>query len=345
MDNSQQRRYGTVSFQAEQERKEQVRKNNLKFVPTVELPEGWSFLKLPTDVPYVKIDILPFLTETANGVFPVSHYDYYIHRNIGERRTSVVCPNRLKGLPCPICERLRGAWNTPEGKELYSMQKLQRRTLYAVKWLDAPDNLRGRILIYDAAHYSFGRFIEEKIETRDVSDPEEAAWDKYCDPYEGSTLKINLQKGTWEGHPFAKVTSIEFKKREQQYTEDIYDEVPDLSKFVNILSSEKLAELYAGGTNSNPDVESDLPFDRKPAFNLEAGYNPLPTAEKKSNVFVTNVNAESADEATESNDELVTHKDSSERDDSLRDSIYNDEPIESSSDDSQGLTEEGMSAF
>lgn len=336
MDNSQQRRYGTVSFQAEQERKEQVRKNNLKFVPTVELPEGWSYFKLPTDVSYVKIDILPFLTETANGVYPVSHYDYYIHRNIGEHRTSIVCPNRLKGLRCPVCERLRSTYNTPEGKELYGLQKLQRRSLYAVKWLDAPENLRDKILIYDTAHYSFGRLIEERIETRDVSDPSEAEWDKYCDLYEGSTVKINIQKGTWEGHPFAKITSIEFKKREHQYTEEMYDEVPDLSKFVNLLSYEKLSSLYEGGTVSHSDVESDLPFDRKPTsnFNLEAGYNPLPTAERKEDVFVANVNTEQHSEAVEHNDDL-------------RESIYNDEPIDSSSEqeDSHELTEDGRGAF
>ena len=279
---STQRRFGRITSELQRAYEDKQVKESSSSFSTVTLPDGFSFFRFPKDRNFVKIDILPFIAHTENGEQPLTRYNYYIHRNVGSDGASVICPQKQKGLRCPICDYLHGlSWNDPADKELRRKYREQKRQLYAIRWIDGPPDVRDRVLVFDTSEYGFGRILDDKIDKRDVSDPSEAAWDLYADLEEGFTLKLNLSEQSYGGSQmYTAVTSVEFKPRTQQYTEDWFDKTPDLTQCINMLDYDAINERFSGGSSSGGSVVSEDVVDASGAsntstFDIGGGYNPI----------------------------------------------------------------------
>ena len=287
---STQRRYGVVTSEIQHAFEDRQKKEAVSSQTTVTLPDGFTFFRFPTDRNFVKIDILPFVAHTENGEQPLTRYNYYIHRNIGVDGGSVICPQKQKGLRCPVCEYLHGlSWTDPGDKELRRKYREQKRQLYCVRWVDGPADVRDKVLVLDISEYGFGRILEDKINKRDVTDPAEASWDKYADFEEGLTLKLNLAEQSFGGsQTYTAVSSVEFKPRTQQYTDDWYDRTTDLTKCINMMDYESIKERFEGASSSHSPISEDVVdgsgASNTSSFDIAGGYNPIvrPTAEVSS---------------------------------------------------------------
>ena len=148
-------------------------------------------------------------------------------------------------------------------------------------WLDAPDEFKDKIMVFDTSEYGFGRMLDEKIQKRDISDPQEKHWDRYADLLEGVSMKLNIGELSAGGQrTYTGVTSIEFKERTKQYSEDLYDQVPDLMQCLNILDYDVIKERFTGkpivpfdqAQEAEEDVSSSSSYS---SFDPTSGFNPI----------------------------------------------------------------------
>lgn len=271
------RRFGLVNVEKTYEVEAQQRQQIQTASATIVLPDGISFYRFPKDTPFVRLDILPFVTKTEVGEQVLCRYPYFAHRDIGPNHATVVCPQQSKGLSCPICDYLHGlSWTNPEDKALRNQYRARERQLYAVIPLDGPDDVRGKLHILDVAQFGFGRFIDDKIAKRDLLDPSEANWVHYADLLEGFTLKISLEERKMgSGVSYIAAASIDFKGRQRQYTEDWYDKVPDLSKLPVLHSYEEIDKIFHGTPNTGAPGAPAAPPTAEQNFDITGGYNPL----------------------------------------------------------------------
>lgn len=265
------RRFGTVTYESmtEHEAAQKPRANS-----SLILPENCTWLKLPKDKNFIKIDVLPFITHDSNGETVLARFNYWIHRNVGPGFQSFICPTKQNGEPCPICDYIRKYdWNNPSEQTIIRKYKAQQRQLYAVRWIDAPEaEDRNKIFIFDVSEFGFGRIIDEKIKGRDTTDPYEAVWTNYADLLEGLTLKVNLCEKTWSGNTYPAVSSVDFKTRQEKYDESWYDKVPDLAKMPVIVSYAEMREKFH--PDEAPTVASAV-ASAVNAYDPTAGYNPM----------------------------------------------------------------------
>ena len=264
------RRYGVVTSELTGEFETQQRKLVQAGSSTVVLPDGINYFRLPKEKNFVKVDVLPFVAATENGPQPLARYNYHIHRNVGNGFASVICPQAQKGSPCPVCEYLRGLnWNDPEDQIVLRKYRAQRRQLYAVV---PADSEKDDIFVFDTSEYGFGRILDEKLKNRDLTDPQESGWDKYADLLEGWSLKLNLCEQSFGGpQMYTAVSSIDFKPRTRQYSEDWYDKVPDLSQCIVMLGYDEIKAKF----DAREENQSAAPKKEQAPYDPTDGYNPM----------------------------------------------------------------------
>ena len=271
---SEHRRFGILSSDAQKEYEEKQKTKSSVYQPTIVLPDGFSFFKLPTDRDYARIDILPFVAKTEHGEVALGYYNYQVHRNIGPNNATIVCPGTRPGKSCPVCEYLRTLnWNDPEDEQTIRKYRIQKRQLYAVIWLDNPDQeTKHQIQIFDTSVFGFGDIVQAKLRSRDLSDPDEAGWDNYFDLLDGFSIKLSITDknyGKGSSSTYRAVSSIEFKPRIEQYTEDYYDKVPDLTKCLHIMDYNTISAMFGNGLSGRGEKRGRDDFD------MLNGNNPL----------------------------------------------------------------------
>lgn len=283
----QRRRFAVVTSDETGEYESKQRQQARAGTSTIVVPEEFPFFRLPKDKDFIRVDILPFLAETANGQTPLARFNYYIHRNVGPSLASVICPQSQKGLPCPVCEYLRGLnWSEPNDKEILRALRVQQRQLYAMQVLDGEPDTKDKIFIFDTSEFGFGHILDEKINKRDVADAQEVNWNRYADLLEGWSLKLNLgERSIGNGTFYTAVTSIDFKPRTKQYSEDWYDKVPDLTKCPVLLDYDSIMKKFKARPAESS--ESDFSDSHEPvtsttgSYDMTSGYNPLVSSENK----------------------------------------------------------------
>lgn len=272
-----QRKYAVVSAEetAQQEEKQKQAANP----GCVQLPDGFKFFRLPKDVKFIHVDIIPFLMETANGLQPLPRYNFYIHRMGKEGGYQMlICPQQQYGKPCPICEYTRTLdWNNQEEQKIRQSLRVQERQLYLVIPHEGDADTKGKIFVFDTPRFGLGKLIDEKINARDKTDPNEAAWGNYADLLEGWRLKLNLGDVQLGAGSYWTVTSIDFKPRSQQYSEDMYDKVPDLSKCLNPMEYEDICKVWKSPKSQSQQNAATVAAATE-SFDIESGHSPMVSA-------------------------------------------------------------------
>jgi hypothetical protein len=215
------------------------------------LPEGVQLLRLKKGMESIKIDVLPYRVKSENrhlhnempqGSDLWYEREYYVHRNVGASRASVLCPYKMTGKPCPICEyRASLDWNDPEDRKNMQALAPQRRQLYNV--VKVGDGL-SEVFIFDQSWSIFGEQLANMITK---ADEEDEHYQYFADLEAGSTLKLNLQESSAGTFSFISIKSIEFKNRKEAYDETWLDKTVDLDGvFKPMLTYGAIKSLFFG---------------------------------------------------------------------------------------------------
>ena len=250
------RKFDVLSFDSSQQYENEQKKKHNNSRSSFVLPEGVEFFRFPEDQAFIHIDILPFVTTVNGREMLMPRLPYAVHRcSLSQGFRQYICPREYEGEDCPICAVWNAYkqvmdWQDPEQVEYQKKMRPQLRQLYNIRWLNAPVEDQDKIWILDTSAFNFGKLLDAKIGGRDMTDPDEAKWDRYADLFEGYQLKLTLTPTTWKNTKYIQVTAIDLKERKQQhYDESWYDRIPDLTK---VIQKASLADLQQAANELDP---------------------------------------------------------------------------------------------
>lgn len=210
------------------------------------LPSGYRVFKEPKDG-QVTIDILAYMvksehhpdredkTETAVPGTEWYKLPFLIHRNVGN--DSVVCPSTF-GKKCPICEYRTKLNREGADQEDVKALNFSRRNLYLIRVIESPekDDI-GNYFIWEIAQSNFQNLLNDELEyNEELGD--------FPDLQYGYNLQIRFTKKTLGKNSFGEASRIDFFQRDEQYPEDLVDQLPCLDEVLNVLSYEELERKF-----------------------------------------------------------------------------------------------------
>jgi len=230
---------------------------------------SYGYLNLPKGVSVftpeegrISFDILPYLvsdpkhpdrnddTKSAQ----VGEYWYKrpfkIHRNIGAANDSVVCLSSI-GKRCFVCEERANMTKSGADKEETDALKPSLRNIYCIIPKDSKKH-EVEPHVFEISQYCFQDLLNEEL-VEDESNEDFPLLEG------GKTLKVRFGGNAIGKNKFVEADKISFVERDEDYTEDILDKVPDLDKILKILTYEEMKAKFL-------DLDDeDLPQDKKPA--------------------------------------------------------------------------------
>ena len=215
---------------------------------------GYGYLNLPKGVKVfnpdsvtVKLDFMPY--EVTDKKHPDRNVEdeiavpgslwykrpFKIHRNIGVDNDKVVCLSSI-GKACPICEKRSELIRQDADKEDTDALKQSLRNLYVVIPLDAK-KYDAEPHIMDMSYYLCQEEIKKTID-------EDEDYEVFPDLEEGLTMRCRFDEAQIGKTKFVELGKVTPIKREEQYTEDILDDIPNLDEVLNILSYKELEAKF-----------------------------------------------------------------------------------------------------
>lgn len=232
------------------------------------LPKGMKILNLKEKTRDILLDFIPYVVTDAHhpdrdvdenrAIVDALWYKrpFKVHRNVGSDNETVVCLTSVKK-KCPICEWVADQRRKGEDWEDLKDHAAKDRNLYAVLPIDSKDHDEV-VHVWDISKFLFQEELNDQLE----EDPDNGV---FPDLEEGLTLKVKFRWEKFGKNTFARTRDIEFEERDQQYTEDILKDVPNLDEILNVLSYKELDDkfLEMEGEDENEEVV-DLDKDDKP---------------------------------------------------------------------------------
>jgi hypothetical protein len=313
--------------------------------------KNYGYLKIPkginvysVDIPKklmdlkVKFDIMPYIVKDAKhpdrelgaevgGAWwrrPVK-----VHRNIGVNNESVICPTTI-GKKCPICEHQKKISGEGATKEEVKALSPSYRSIFIVRPKE-DKNFEDDYHVFDISDYNFY--------TPFMVDVEEG--DQYNFPSldDGMTIECKFHKESFMGNSFPQAIRTYFRDRDEQYGDEVLDEVPNLDDMIQILSYEDLKIKYFeidedeedGGKLEDDDDDDDEP-KRKSKPKLSAG--------KKKPVVEDEDEEEDDDDEDEEDEKPVSKKKPVSKPDPKASSKKKPAPVEDDDDEEEEDDEE-----
>jgi len=223
------------------------------------LPDGIKLYK-PEPGKRAFIDIIPYeITDEKhpdrndqNEIAMVGDLWYKrpfkIHRNVGVDNDTVICPISF-GKPCPVCEYQKELRDKNGDKEEIKSLYPRSRSLYVIVPINSKE-YDEEAHIMDLSDYNFQNMLYDEIEEGNI--PED-----FCDLESGCTLKVRFSsEKIGKGDPFAQASRIDAEERQEQYTEDILDDVPNLDEVLIVLPYKQLQAKFLE-IDSEEDTDTD----------------------------------------------------------------------------------------
>jgi len=229
---------------------------------SLEIPSGANMFSIKKPGSY-RIDILPYKVGKGNPYADEGtlHYErtYWVHRGVGADEDTYVCPAKTAKKPCPICEyRAKLERDSNADEELIRALAPKERQLFNVVDLAAQD--RG-VQIWDNSYHLFGKLLDSRI--RNADDDEDFA--RFCELEGGLTLKLTAEEKSMGKNKFCDVTSIDFKPRKDDYTEEWLDACYCLDDIVKVLDYDSLRKIFLQTADvDEEELESDDDAPAKP---------------------------------------------------------------------------------
>src|SRR3990167_806457 len=220
-------------------------------------------LNIGADVPVFKldratprrIDVIPYRVTGGNPCVEAGELSpertYWTHRGIGANNDTFVCPAKTAKKPCPICEYRSKLQRDPDAAEdLIKDLAPKERQLWNV--IDAEEPEKG-VQLWDVSFHLFGKLLDAEIRNADEGDE----YEFYADPMEGMTLKLGVAEKSFAGNTFYEVETIGFKRRREQYDEDVIDKAHPLDKLLIIPDYDKLKAVFLQTDAGSEDDEDE----------------------------------------------------------------------------------------
>lgn len=224
------------------------------------LPKGLNMFKEGEG--RVKLDIIPYvvtdkhhLDRNTDSEIAVEGEPWYkkpilAHRGIGVENDSVICPRTI-GKNCPICEHRDKQFKDGVNKDDV-IPKAQLRNLYLVIPIGHKD-YDSELHLWDISDYLFQSKLDEEL----GEDPDQGV---FPDPEVGTTLKIRFSEETFDKNKFYDTSRIDFIERDNQYSEDIVKDSPNLDEIFTVFSYKKLEAMFLELEDELDQVENESPF-------------------------------------------------------------------------------------
>lgn len=212
------------------------------------------------------LDIIPYKIatkrhpEVKNGAEigdEVYALDFWVHKYVGPKQVTVLCPKDTFGKKCPICERMEENMRKygPKSKEFLGL-KPKHRVMYNVIDPNAGNN---ELMLFEE---SFALFEQELIKAAKVKGARKGTdFIRFASLSEGYSVFFNVERASFEKAEFNKYSNFDFEKKEQPHKKSLVNSTLALDDFMNVLPYDKLAEMLEG--DSGDDEEED--DDEKPA--------------------------------------------------------------------------------
>lgn len=239
---------------------------------------GVSYLKLPDGVKMFKaekaglrrLDIMAYevpkssLQDPKIAVAGDLWYEltYYVHSNLGaDGNETVVCPKKMLGEKCPLCEifakkKARGDdWENfkefvPKRRQMFVVIDRKSPDLFQV--MDTPYPMKG-------VYKSLGNLLDFKLKNMDDNDPRAM----FSHPCEGMTVEVGFEEDSFNGNKFYKPISVDLVPRKEQYEESIIDELPVLDDMLIIEDHATIEKLMYAETDLDNDEKDEEPAPRR----------------------------------------------------------------------------------
>jgi hypothetical protein len=228
----------------------------------LKLPEGVERFK-PKDSEY-NISIIPFQMSKSSTRFLKTyakpgqdHWEqtYFAHFGVGPNESTVCCPAKNFGKPCPICEHHARLRQNPKvtDKEL-STYRAKERQLF---WVFDHDDPRKGLQLWEIANFNFGKQLDTKL--RKASEKNKARYKKFWHIDDGLVLRIvgTEESAGKDSRPFTKFTVDEFNDREEELPVEVTEHDICLDELPQEMSYEKLKKLFLFGAENGEKVEKD----------------------------------------------------------------------------------------
>jgi len=235
------------------------------------LPKGVNVYSPDPGSKNILLDFLPYIVtderhpdrnEELDIATPNSLWykrPFKIHRNIGVDNDAVVCLASF-GKKCPICEYRAKRIREGADKEETDAMKQSMRVLYVVVPLNSKKH-EPEPHIWDMSWWLFQNLLNDELE-------ENEDYEVFPDLEEGLTLKIRFDSKTiGKSQAFAEASRIDFEERDEQYTDEILEDVPCLDEVFNILPYKELSAKFhemEDEATEDPNVEEEEEEEEKP---------------------------------------------------------------------------------
>ena len=211
------------------------------------------------------LDIIPYTIRSKNNSFVVSGdmavgekihlFDYYIHRNVGPLKKTIMCPLQTSGQPCPICEEYERAkkakgWDSEEAKAL----KPSRRVAYNV--IDADDDDE-TVQIFDVSWHLFTKnLIDEAKHKADKEGIDDLDYAGLINPADAMTIEFRNTIEKKGGFDTPEFKSFSFVPRKNKYK----GVVPiDIDQYMVLKSYKELEGMMYGDDEAEPEPVAEEP--------------------------------------------------------------------------------------
>jgi hypothetical protein len=219
-------------------------------------PDGMSFFQ-PKKPGVYRIDIMPYVVGKGNPHAEEGnlHYErtYWTYAFIGPTNATYVAPGMTFKKKDPIAEYTAKLQQQPGyDKELVKKLRPKERQLFIIK--DYDDAEKGYQL-WDISYHLFGKHLNEKIKSCDKEDAER--YDMFFHPLKGLLVRVAAKEETLPGRTYLEFSDIEFKKRPEQYSSDVVDEMPCLDDLLIEKSYKELKDIFFQTPADEDDEDED----------------------------------------------------------------------------------------
>lgn len=224
-----------------------------------------AFFK-PVEGEVNRFDIVPYITKSGKHPLVKTGYlsvgdpdyslEYWVHQAIGPSKRPVVCPKRMYGELCPICEagnRFKDDGDDQSAKACWP----KLRTIYNVKTKD------GKMQVFDVSDFLFGK----KFKAAQAVENDEDITFLAADVESGKTVKFQAVHVKKDGMEFTEYEGIGFSDRKKPITDEDVENAISFDDCLIVYSYDEIETIFEGGSVS--DDEEEKPTKSKPSLDDE----------------------------------------------------------------------------
>jgi hypothetical protein len=204
------------------------------------------------------IDIIPYkikgkkhpaLLKGAEIGDPVYSFDFWVHKNVGVKKATIICPSATFGKACPICEEAEKV-RREEGWQSENLGPLLPKHRVIYNTVD-PDDDECKLKIFEE---SFSNFEQEMLKVAEARGRKAGKLVlRFGDIEEGWTVSFTVTMTKFKLGEYAKYSAFDFEKRDEPHSKKLMDKALSFEEFIITMSYDEIQALYLGMEDDDAD--------------------------------------------------------------------------------------------